>query len=414
MTQLYPVPQDLLAGLTPSRLVQTDADNALISVSNLASWIAGTTNRVTVTDDADGTITLSGPQDLHTGASPEFYGLTLNHLQVTANMTVGDGIGGPVNIGAQTSTTTDGSGLFVNAGETQFAGGVGGTLTLCGGASTNGGRGGNVFLERGIGTPYGDIIVGSFSGLLKGTSGVVSAATAGTDYQSGTLTATRIPYATGTPGTLTDAATLTFDGTNVIGTGYSQFGNGFKTGNGSLVNTTLNLKQGRLVADGNGTYCELPLGTEYRYLWMSYPVTSHSATPPGASFQIYGNTSSFPGQMYFDSGSHNSAFISFRTGITSEPITERFRIGANGDCYFVKNLRIGSTVTPTVNLDVTGQITANNIVTGTYFQTSTAITANSTGTVVLIAKDAGVATANAEWLPIKNASGVVRYIPIWA
>ena len=52
---------------------------------------------------------------------------------------------------------------------------------------------------------FAGLTVGSLSGLLKGTSGVVSAAVAGTDYQSGTLTSGRIPYATGTPGTLTDS-----------------------------------------------------------------------------------------------------------------------------------------------------------------------------------------------------------------
>lgn len=47
-----------LTGLTPNRLVQTDADNAVVSVSNLANWIAGTTNEIDITDDGDGTITI--------------------------------------------------------------------------------------------------------------------------------------------------------------------------------------------------------------------------------------------------------------------------------------------------------------------------------------------------------------------
>ena len=65
-----------LTGVTASRLVSTDSDKAMSSVSNLASWVAGTVNRVTVADDGDGTITLSGPQDIHTGASPTFAGGT--------------------------------------------------------------------------------------------------------------------------------------------------------------------------------------------------------------------------------------------------------------------------------------------------------------------------------------------------
>jgi len=65
-----------------------------------------------------------------------------------------------------------------------------------------------------------DPIVGAITGIVKANgAGVISAATAGTDYQSGTLTATRVPYATGSPGTLTDSANLTFDGTSLTAAG---------------------------------------------------------------------------------------------------------------------------------------------------------------------------------------------------
>ncbi|MBE3139518.1 MAG: hypothetical protein IMZ53_02940 [Thermoplasmata archaeon] len=67
----------------------SDASKGLVSVSNLASWIAGTTNRVTVTDDGDGTVTLSGPQDIHTGASPTFAGLTVGSLSGLVKATAG-------------------------------------------------------------------------------------------------------------------------------------------------------------------------------------------------------------------------------------------------------------------------------------------------------------------------------------
>jgi len=67
-----------LTDLTASRLVQTNASKGLASVSNLANWIAGTTNRITVSNDADGTITLTSPQDTHIGANPTFAGLTIS------------------------------------------------------------------------------------------------------------------------------------------------------------------------------------------------------------------------------------------------------------------------------------------------------------------------------------------------
>lgn len=66
-----------LSDLTASRLVATDSDKVLVSVADLAAWIAGTTNQITVTADGDGTVTLSTPQDIHTDATPEFAGWTI-------------------------------------------------------------------------------------------------------------------------------------------------------------------------------------------------------------------------------------------------------------------------------------------------------------------------------------------------
>jgi len=48
---------------TALRLVSTDSDKKLSSVSNLADWIAGTLNRLTVTNDGDGTVTLDVTAD---------------------------------------------------------------------------------------------------------------------------------------------------------------------------------------------------------------------------------------------------------------------------------------------------------------------------------------------------------------
>lgn len=64
-------------GLSPSRIVATSSNGALVSVSALSAWVAGTSNQLTVTDDGDGTITLSLPQNIHTAATPQFAGLTL-------------------------------------------------------------------------------------------------------------------------------------------------------------------------------------------------------------------------------------------------------------------------------------------------------------------------------------------------
>lgn len=63
-----------LSDLTASRLVATDSSKVIVSVADLAAWVAGTSNQIVVTNDADGTITLSCPQDIHTDATPEFAG----------------------------------------------------------------------------------------------------------------------------------------------------------------------------------------------------------------------------------------------------------------------------------------------------------------------------------------------------
>lgn len=80
-----------LSGLTASKLVATDADKKLVS-SDLASWVAQTANQVLVADDGDGTITLSLPQDIHTGANPTFNDATFNDVTVGSDLYAGNAI----------------------------------------------------------------------------------------------------------------------------------------------------------------------------------------------------------------------------------------------------------------------------------------------------------------------------------
>lgn len=116
----------VISSLTASRLVASDASKNIIS-TDLYSWVTGTTNQIIVTDDTDGTITLSIPQDIHTGASPTFTGLDLTGITDTnipymsasgfANSPIYfDGIG--VGIGGTTDYTTieaDGTVVFNGA-----------------------------------------------------------------------------------------------------------------------------------------------------------------------------------------------------------------------------------------------------------------------------------------------------------
>ena len=109
-----------LSGLTASRLLASDGSKALASVADLASWVAGTADRVTVTADGDGSITLSGPQDLAAASSPAFTGLTLTGSQTVAgylrvgsnsapqNTTAGDITGVRIAIGVDSAFGTSG------------------------------------------------------------------------------------------------------------------------------------------------------------------------------------------------------------------------------------------------------------------------------------------------------------------
>ena len=80
-----------LSGLTASRLAATDASEVLVSVADLTSWITGTANQILITDNGDGTITLSLPQNIHTAADVQF-----GSADITNTATVGRLLAGGV------------------------------------------------------------------------------------------------------------------------------------------------------------------------------------------------------------------------------------------------------------------------------------------------------------------------------
>jgi hypothetical protein len=80
-----------LSGLTASRLMASDASNATVSI-DLINWVTGTANRVSVANDGDGSVTLSAPQDIHTGASPTFAAMNFGSYGAIA------GVGGGVDL----------------------------------------------------------------------------------------------------------------------------------------------------------------------------------------------------------------------------------------------------------------------------------------------------------------------------
>ncbi|MBL7716425.1 MAG: tail fiber domain-containing protein, partial [Bdellovibrionales bacterium] len=137
-------------GGTGLALVPTNGQILIGNGTNYSlAGILGTANRVTVTNGA-GTITLSGPQDLHTGATPTFAGLTSPTLTSVAglgltsaanqNITVNAQGTGSVNL--QTAGTTR---LTASATGAAVTGALSATTSITTGS--NGGTGGSLILN---------------------------------------------------------------------------------------------------------------------------------------------------------------------------------------------------------------------------------------------------------------------------
>jgi hypothetical protein len=124
-----------LTDLTASRLTATDASKLLVSVAALSAWVAGTTNQIVVTDDGDGTVTLSLPQDIHTGASPTFDGITLTGPTVLEPDVVSITAAGGITVTAtHMHVSGDGGAIDITANP-QIAAGTNGQFLLIEGES---------------------------------------------------------------------------------------------------------------------------------------------------------------------------------------------------------------------------------------------------------------------------------------
>ena len=78
-----------------------------------------------------------------------------------------------------------------------------------------------------------------------------------------------------------------------------------------------------------------------------YAASSMPAVTEGAAVQVFGNNAApFNGQLFLDSGANGNAALIFRTAATGGTITERMRVGANG------NVSIGTPFTSTARLSV--------------------------------------------------------------
>ncbi len=134
--------------------------------------IIGTTSRITVTDNGDGSVTLSTPQNTNTGASPQFINMTLSALT----------IGSIPFAGAGGVITQDNANLFWNntnkrlgiAKIPAYTLDVGGDLNIDAGkvfrVNTV-----QVIGARVIDARVGDVIEAAFTGLYPFASGILDA-----------------------------------------------------------------------------------------------------------------------------------------------------------------------------------------------------------------------------------------------
>jgi hypothetical protein len=83
------------SNLTASRLMASNANKVMVS-ADLSAWVAGTANQVSVADDADGSITLSLPQSIHTDADVEFDTLKLGDYAADAGKAYKVGASGSI------------------------------------------------------------------------------------------------------------------------------------------------------------------------------------------------------------------------------------------------------------------------------------------------------------------------------
>ena len=195
----------VLDDLTASRLVASDANEKLVS-TDAHDWITGVANRVTVTDDLDGTVTLTAPQDIHTAASPTFAGLTVGALAGVLKGTAGvvgvAAAGTDFGIVPDVQVLTNSGNWVMPAGvktvKVIAIGGGGGGGGASGAAADNlrnggGGGGGGAYIERtfraldiGPATTQVAYVVGQAGlGRAGGTAGAGTAGDPGTSTTFG-------------------------------------------------------------------------------------------------------------------------------------------------------------------------------------------------------------------------------------
>lgn len=158
-------------------------------------------------------------------------------------------------------------------------------------------------------------------------------------FSSGAGNSLQSAYAVGNTITLTSARPLVVNGISTTNDFYVDTTGNIGIGTASPSTAKLHVRAigaggiavPLLLESSTATdFVDVRLGSNEGGLRISASPTEQASVSTGAAVQLFGTSSSFPGQLYLDTGSHNSAAIIFRTALTSGNLTERMRINANG------------------------------------------------------------------------------------
>lgn len=375
-----------LSGLTASRLIYSNASKILSSVtissplvlttgtlsitglstlgtanylagvnSGATGWeykqLAGTSNQVVVTHAAN-LITLSTPQDIHTGASPTFAGLTLSGFSGLVKATAG-----------VLSAITDNSANWDTAySHSQIVTGNPHSLDYADiGLSANqvidwtdatsafitsltGHFGGNLDTDGSL-TVDGTAAIGSAVSVTKGLGVILSIASSGATAINGVfglVTQTKYTPTVGNIGNTlglsftaawTPSANLTANSTMPI-----------------LGGTGANIAATSLAGDTSGYNMTI---TEMYGFKPSFGLTKGSgATGTVTGTNVYNFEAVKP--TLTNGATATNVFGLYVPGLTGTGITNAWGLGINTDSYINANLSIGKNTAPTVALDVVG------------------------------------------------------------
>lgn len=197
-------------------------------------------------------------------------------------------------------------------------------------------------------------------------------------------------------------------GNYTIGIGYHA-GSVIAGGGDSVVAATSCIYLGaNTQSAASGRTNEIVIGDSAVGLGSNTTVVGNAST---AVTRIWGNVglgTSNPGTLVLSLLHPNSNAYIMRMG-TTDALNTQLLIQVDG-----------STVNPSAVLLVGNNngntpftLQGNGAFTAAYFKTSTAVTANSTGTVSIVNKTASTGVANAGWLPMKKSDDVVVYVPFW-